>query len=240
MYRVYLVDDEPLALAHCTKAFPWQEHNFEVVGASTKPLDALREIAALAPDVVFTDIHMAAMSGLDLIRHLKEAGSGALFVVVSAYDRFAYARELIRMEGFDYLIKPVEDMQCRDLLTRLQERLDKHAGSARRPATASAELNRILAHLARNFAQKQSLTEIAQLFSISPNYVCRLFSKHLGTTFSAHLSRLRMEHAARLLRVTDKPVKEIAQLSGYDDYFYFCHVFRDTYHCTPTQYRSQS
>lgn len=240
MYRVYFVDDEPLALRHMLSLFPWQEHAFEVCASHTSPTAALREILALSPDVVFTDIHMAQMGGLELITSLKAEGCEALFVVVSAHDKFEYAQRLLRMEGFDYLIKPVEATQCADLLSRLRQRLDARGEKPQRPATASADLNLILSHLQRNFMHRQTLSNIAQQFSISPNYICRLFSKHLNTTFSSCLSKIRMEHAARLLCESELSVKETAAQSGYDDYFYFCRVFRDTYGCTPTQYRQQA
>lgn len=239
MYRVYLVDDEPLALSHIEKTFSWQEHGFEVVGSSTDPGAARQQIPSLLPDVVFTDIQMGPINGLTLIEQLKAEGCDALFVVVSAYDRFEYARRLMRMEGFDYLIKPVEPTQCEELLTNLRKRLDTSADRKQRPTTTSADLNLILAHLSRDFMHKQSLQRIARQFSISPNYICRLFSKHLNTTFSSHLARMRMEHAASMLKATEKSVKEIAIASGYEDYFYFCRVFRETYGCTPTQYRSR-
>lgn len=238
MSSVYLVDDEPLALLHLINTFPWGEHEFEIVGSQTDARAAMQEILSLAPDVVFTDIHMGQMSGLKLIEELKEQDCRSLFVVVSAYDRFEYVRRVLLMEGFDYLIKPVENTQCVELLARLRERLDKGSNKKKRPSTSSPELNQILAHLSQHYMQKQTLTQIAQQFCISPNYVCRLFSKHLGTTFSSHLTKLRMENAAALLRGSEKSVKETAALSGYDDYFYFCRVFRDTYGCTPTQYRT--
>lgn len=240
MYRVYLVDDEPLALSHLVGTFPWQEHEFEVCGSSTEPQAAQREILALAPDVVFTDVHMGQMSGLALIEALQGQGCDALFVVISAHDKFEYARKLIRMEGFDYLIKPVEETQCADLLGRLRKRLDEQDGKKQRPVTASADLNLILVHLQRYFMHKQSLSQIAQQFSISANYICRLFSKHLNTTFSNYLSKLRMDHAAKLLVESELSVKETAAQSGYEDYFYFCRVFRDTHGCTPTQYRQKN
>jgi YesN/AraC family two-component response regulator len=240
MYRVYLVDDEPLALSQMEMLFPWQEHGFIVCGVSTDPIAAAAEVSRVSPDVVFTDIHMASLDGLSLIRQLKEVNRDMLFVVVSAYDRFEYAREMLRLEGFDYLIKPLEEKQCAELLTRLEARLSQRSPAvAPKPATSSAELNLILTHLSENFAQKISLTQIAQQFAISPNYICRLFSKHVGNTFSSHLTKLRMEHAASLLHNAEHSVKEVASQSGYDDYFYFCRVFRDTYGCTPTQYRNQ-
>lgn len=239
MYGVYLVDDEPLVLADMRQSVPWDEHNFTVVGSQTDPVAAEAEILRVAPEVVLTDMKMARLTGLELIARLKEQGCQAEFVVVSAYDRFEYVRQLIVLEGFDYLIKPVQEQQYTELFDRLRQKLDaKYAGHLR-PATASPDLNQILAHLNQHFPEKQSLNQVAQQFSINPSYICRLFSKHLDTTFSTHLAKLRMAHAAKLLRESAKSIKEIAALSGYDDYFYFCRVFREAYGCTPTQYRSQ-
>ena len=237
MFRVYLVDDEALALHHLVTTFPWEEHEFEVIGSQTDPLLAIEEIMEKAPDVVFTDIHMGKMSGLEMVETLKEKGCEAIFVIVSAYDNFEYARKFILLEGFDYLIKPVEITQCVELLTRLQGKLKKTGKKNKKPTTPSIELNLIVAYLQENFQEKQSLAQISQLFAINSNYVCRLFSKHLGTTFSKYLTKVRMENAGKLLLESDKNVMEIAALSGYDDYFYFCRVFRTTFGCTPTQYR---
>jgi Response regulator containing CheY-like receiver domain and AraC-type DNA-binding domain len=239
MYLAYLLDDEPLALSHIETTFPFEEYGFTVAGRHTNPAAAREAILKIVPDVVFIDIQMGSVNGLDLIEDLRQAGCEAFFVVVSAHDRFDYARKLIRLDGFDYLIKPVEKEQCAALLTALKAKLDEKWQNFQRPDTMSAELNLILAYLGQNFAQKQSLAAIAQQFNIHANYICRLFSKHLNTTFSSYLTTLRMSHAALLLQSSEKNVKEIALAVGYDDYFYFCRVFRETYGCTPTQCRGK-
>lgn len=238
MFSAYLVDDEPLILSALRESIPWFEHNFQLVGAATDPGEALREIASLRPDVVFTDIKMPMMTGFDLIKRLREQGAECEFVIVSAYEKFEYARQVIQLEGFDYLIKPVEPIQFADLMERLHRRLEKKFPSRDFPSTSSAELNRIILHLNRNPEEKYSLAGLAKQFNISPNYICSLFSKHMDTTFSAYLLKIRMEYAARLLKGTAKPVKEVAVECGYEDYFYFCRVFRDYFSRTPTQYRS--
>lgn len=238
MYTAYLVDDEPMVLNAMRQSVEWAENNFQVAGQSCDPLTALDEILLIKPDVVFTDIQMPRMDGLELIRNLKEKGSLAEYVVVSAYDKYTYVRQLILLEGFDYLIKPVEREQMAELFARLCGKLMKTREHPKRPATASPELNRILSHLGQHFADRQSLNQIAEQFAINPTYVCRLFAKYLDTTFSTYLQKLRMTHASFLLRTTDQSIKEISAHSGYDDYFYFCRVFKETYGVTPTQYRS--
>lgn len=238
MYTAYLVDDEPMVLNYMRLSVEWAENNFLVAGQSSDPLTALDEILLLKPNVVFTDIQMPRMDGLELIQSLKEKGCQAEFVVVSAYDKYTYVRQLILLEGFDYLIKPVEKEQMAELFTRLCGKLMKTQDSPKKPVTASPELNRILEYLSLHFMDKQSLNQIAERFAINPNYICRLFAKYVETTFSTYLQKLRMTHASFLLRTTDHSIKEISAQSGYDDYFYFCRVFKETYGVTPTQFRS--
>jgi len=237
MYSVYLVEDEALVLADIQQSIPWIENNFYVAGSNTDSSIAYLEIKKLKPDVVFTDLKMPGKSGFDLIREIREQELCCEFVVISAYETFEYARELMLLDGFDYLVKPVLESQFDELFQRLLTKLEHKYGEQLLPNTSSEELNRITAYLNRNLTQKHSLQTIAHQFTINPNYICKLFSKHLDTTFSSYLTRIRMEHAARLLKETNKTVKEIAAFSGYYDYFYFCRIFRGYYQCTPTQYR---
>ena len=239
MYSVYLVDDEALILADMQRSIPWYEHDFQLVGSSTDPQLALHEILHLKPNVVFTDIKMPHMTGFELVTSLREKELECEVVIISAYEQFDYARQVIQLEGFDYLIKPVEKKQYSELLDRLLKRLEKKYPHKNLPTTGSNELNAIVQHLNHNLGQKSNLSQLASLFNISPNYICSLFSKHLATTYSAYLTKIRMEQAARLLAGTDKPVKEVAMESGYEDYFYFCRVFREYYSTTPTQFRNK-
>lgn len=239
MYSVYLLDDEALVLEDMKKSIPWQEHDLMVSGSNTCPLSALDEICTTRPEVVFTDIKMPNMDGLSLIDELRRREIDSTFIVISAYENFDYARELIHLEAFDYLIKPVEERQYTDLLTRLMRRLEKRHPGGSLPATSSDELNHIILYLNKNLHKKHSLKDIAGRFNFSSNYICSLFSKHLGITYSSYITKVRMENAEKLLRGTNKPVKEISAMSGYDDYFYFCRVFRDYFSCTPTQLRGR-
>jgi YesN/AraC family two-component response regulator len=238
MYSVYLVDDEALILSDMERSIPWYEHDFQLVGSSTDPKLALHEILDLKPNVVFTDIKMPHMTGFELAQALREKELECEVVIVSAYEQLDYARQVIQLGGFDYLIKPVEEKQYAQLLDRLLRRLEKKYPHRNLPSTQSAELNAIIQHLNGHLQEKASLGQLAKQFNISPNYICSLFSKHLGTTYSAYLTRIRMEHAARLLAGTEAPVKEVAMKSGYEDYFYFCRVFREYHGATPTQFRN--
>ena len=241
MYRAYVVDDEPLVLEGFIKMPGFAESGYIVAGSAIDPLKASKEIRKTIPDVVFTDLKMPGCSGIELMEDLTRSGIDCEFVIVSAYGEFEESRRFFKMKGFDYLVKPVSDYDLLELLSRLSNKLaGKKPGRGILDETPSPELNMILADLRENFASKQTLEALSVKYKINQNYICHLFSRHLGTTFVSYMTMLRMDEAANLLKNTQKSVKEIAGKCGYNDYFYFCRVFREYYHCAPTVFREGS
>ena len=74
MYRVILIDDEPWALAGLRKIFKPHEKDFEIIAETTSSVEALELIRAKTPDVVFTDIRMPDVSGIDLMKVIRSEG----------------------------------------------------------------------------------------------------------------------------------------------------------------------
>src|SRR5437870_3098356 len=101
-----LVDDEKLAsdeLAYQLKEFP----DVEIVATASNGLEAVKLIQDLEPDVVFLDVQMPGLDGMNVIRKLREKNIPLPhFIMATAYDQ--YAVEAFRLEALDYLLKPVE------------------------------------------------------------------------------------------------------------------------------------
>ncbi|MFN8940342.1 MAG: LytR/AlgR family response regulator transcription factor, partial [Acidobacteriota bacterium] len=101
-----LVDDERLAreeLEFLLRDFI----DVEVVGVAENGVQALEVIETIDPDVVFLDVQMPGLDGLDLIRRIQERKVRLpFFVLATAYDQ--YALEAFRLEAMDYLLKPIE------------------------------------------------------------------------------------------------------------------------------------
>lgn len=108
MYKVMIVDDESWALRGVRNAFDWDKYDFEIIGQYTSAYDAWDAILADAPDLVFTDIRMPEISGLDLMKKARAAGLDTEFVIVSGYAEFEYAQEALRYGALDYLLKPLD------------------------------------------------------------------------------------------------------------------------------------
>jgi len=241
MYRAFFVDDEPLVLESFMSSPIFLECGYINEGYSVNSVEAVEKIIRINPDIVFTDLKMPGLNGVEMMNELKRKGYCGEFVIISAYGEFEESRRFFKMSGFDYLIKPVAEQELQNMLLKLSEKLSEKPGNKKEnnssEKTQSHELNEITIYLTGNLSEKHTLEALAEKFGLKPNYICRLFSRHLDTTFSVYIKNIRMEEASVLLKTTRKTVKEISMLCGYPDYFYFCRVFRDTYKCTPTELR---
>lgn len=102
------------------------------------------------------------------------------------------------------------------------------------------KIREIALYIRDRFHQELSIQTLAERFYLSPNYMCQLFKKETGETIMEHISRLRIDHACKLLRETLLPISQVGEKSGFQDYFYFTRIFKRYMSMTPTQYREQS
>ncbi|MGG1555857.1 response regulator transcription factor [Paenibacillus ferrarius] len=119
MHSVIIIDDEPWAIRGIRNAFQWEKYGFEIIGQFTSVHKALAFIDETCPDLVFTDIRMPEVSGLDLMRITKEKGLDVEFVVVSGFAEFAYAQEALRYGALDYCLKPLDIEMAAPLIEKL-------------------------------------------------------------------------------------------------------------------------
>ncbi|KAA9004096.1 response regulator [Paenibacillus spiritus] len=123
-YKALLVDDEPIILRSLRAAIPWEELRIGIVGEARNGEAALKLIEETAPDIVISDIRMPGIDGLSLMRDVLSANDRLLFIFISGYGEFEYAREALRMGAFDYLLKPIDHDELEVMLERAVEKLD--------------------------------------------------------------------------------------------------------------------
>jgi DNA-binding LytR/AlgR family response regulator len=112
-----LVDDEAGARARLRRMLA-RHPEVSVVGEAEDGLDALEKIEALRPDLVFLDIEMPGLGGLEVVRSLPARVPVPLFVFVTGYDR--HALEAFEVNALAYLLKPVEDERLAQAVERAQ------------------------------------------------------------------------------------------------------------------------
>jgi two-component system, LytTR family, response regulator len=147
--RTLIADDEPRARQFLERLLG--EHNdLDVVGTARGGAEALELIERLGPDVVFLDIHMPDLSGLEVARTLKGARA-PIVVFVTAYDR--YAVEAFELAALDYVLKPVRRERLNETVDRVlgELREGRRAGRTKRmhEALDSEELQKHIPELRR-------------------------------------------------------------------------------------------
>ena len=136
LLRAFLVDDEPLALKRLARLLE-ASGRVVIVGRATDPAKALAQLATDAVDVVFLDIHMPGLSGLQVAERLPP---NAMVVFTTAYEQHAVAA--FEVNAVDYLLKPI-------VRERLHATLDRLAGRRDDPARTGLRetLERLTSHL---------------------------------------------------------------------------------------------
>lgn len=116
MLKVMLIDDEQNILTGLCYLIDWNAQGFEICGTFQNPGQALERASQLQPDLIITDIEMPGTSGLDLIVTLRESLPKSLFVILSAYEEFRYAKRAVDLGVFRYLLKPLAEEDLTNLL----------------------------------------------------------------------------------------------------------------------------
>ena len=107
MYKIMLADDEGIVIDSLTFIIRQNfGENCEI--ASAKTGRSVIELAeSFRPDIAFMDIQMPGINGIEAMKEIKKNNSNTIFIVMSAYDKFDYAKEAINLGVLDYLNKPV-------------------------------------------------------------------------------------------------------------------------------------
>lgn len=238
MYTVYIVDDDPLILDEIIKSVPWLDNGFSIIGFASSPQTAVKEIINQKPDVVFCDLKMPGMDGIEMIQEIASQKIECQYVMLSAYGTFEDSRRFFRQEGFDYLLKPVNLPEVQLVLERLAQKLSvqKPCPPANDTNTMPPVFTELIQYLENNLQKRHTLEDLGKRFGLNPKYLCSLFSKNMDTTLTRYITDMRMKKALDLMKNSNMAYKEIAIDCGYCDYFYFCRVFKEYYGYSPSIY----
>ncbi len=131
MYKVLLVDDEALTREAISENIRWGELGFELIGSCENGREAMEQIAQNPPDLLLTDIYMPYVDGIGLARYVYENYPDIRTVIISGYDEFEYAKQAVRYQVIEYILKPVTPMELTEVLKRAREKLDEERARSR-------------------------------------------------------------------------------------------------------------
>ncbi|MEA5014633.1 MAG: response regulator [Candidatus Limiplasma sp.] len=238
MYRLLLVDDEPLLLEGIARMMDWEAEGFTIVGSARSAAQALDMLTAVSPDIVLTDIRMPEMDGVTLTRELRRRTPGVAVVVLSGYNDFDYVKDAFKAGARDYVYKA--QMSGAGLLDALRGALKNAPPPAGLggdpPPQYQGVLKDITAYIRQNYQHPLSLGALALRFHLNKSYLCQLLKSKTGMSFTEYLSNVRMNRARELLRTGDYTISGVSEAVGFQSFSYFCKTFKENTGMTPSAY----
>ncbi|QQZ58538.1 response regulator [Paenibacillus sonchi] len=123
MYKVMIVDDEPLFRDYLRLKMDWQRHGFRVCCEARNGREALLEAEKHQPHLALVDINMPFMDGIELAVKLKDRFERIVIVFISGHNEFEYLQKAVRTGVQDYLLKPFNEEEMSAMLARIRPKL---------------------------------------------------------------------------------------------------------------------
>ena len=123
MFKFVVIDDEPVIVRDVVSSIESADEDFHVIGTATDGKNGLEIIREKKPDLVFVDICMPVIDGLEMVNILRDEGNQVPVVILSGYQEFDYAKKAIQLEVLDYLVKPMNPFKLKDFLKQLKDKL---------------------------------------------------------------------------------------------------------------------
>lgn len=130
MIKILLVDDEYAQRIYLKKIIDWSAFGCDIVGEAADGNEALAKITELKPHIVFLDVDMPCMNGIELLKIIDTQHENVKTVIVSGHTNFGYARDSIKFGVKYYLLKPLDEDELLEVLHKIideinQEKKDK-------------------------------------------------------------------------------------------------------------------
>ena len=198
MIRALLVDDEAPArgeLRYLLAAHP----EVDVVGEAATAKEAFALAGAVPYDVVFLDVEMPAVSGVDVARLIADQPARPVIVFVTAHER--YAVEAFAVEAFDYLLKPVEPERLARVIERLAQRARPARGRVEKIPVVSAGKTVFLDYDAVRYVEADG--DYSRVHTYDRSYLCTSSLRELEQALpSDRFARIHRSHLVNLAKVT--------------------------------------
>lgn len=244
MLDVLVVEDERIEREALIQLVQGRYHEqLRICGIAESGEAAVARARALHPQVIFLDIEIPGFDGLEAARRIRRAGVDAQVVIVTAYSRFEYAKEALKLDAVDYLVKPYSIRTLDETMARVISRaaassLQENSKRVAEPTddAARSPVARAKAYIESRHIRHITLDEVAEVSGMSKYHLSRTFHKEVGMGIKEYMIRCRIQHARQLLR-RGRSVAEAAYDAGFSDPNYFSRAVKKHTGMTPTELR---
>ena len=124
MYRILLADDEGIMLESLKSIIGSNYGNECEIHTAKTGRAVVEEAEKYPPDICFMDIQMPGLSGIQAIREIQKFNRSVVFVIITAYDKFNYAKEAVNLGVMEFLTKPVNRKVILETCSKAMEKVD--------------------------------------------------------------------------------------------------------------------
>ncbi len=242
MYKVVLIDDEPIIVEGLTRTVPWEKWGCEVVGSANDGLEGIELIRKEKPNIVFSDIAMPGIDGLMMVAALKSEFEDTEFTILTGYRNFDYAQEAIRLGITRFILKPSSMHEIEEAIEKMVANLKKkniEGAEEEQTGAGSFIVRNALNYMKENYGRKITLSEVAEQTYVSQWHLSKLLNKHTGQSFSELLNSIRINEAKALLNDQSLRISDIAEMVGFLDLAHFSRVFKKHVGVSANEYRNK-
>ena len=249
MYKVVLIDDEPIILEGMTRGMNWDKWNCKVVGTAGSGKDGLELIEKEKPHIVFTDISMANMDGLTMLASIKSQHDQMQVCILTGYRDFDYAQQAIRLGVARFLLKPSKMEELEEAMDSMTSHLKEHLEEEQQVEDSEEKtildspannfiVKNALSYIEENYRAKLKLSDVADHAYVSQWHLSKLLNRQTGQSFSDILNNIRIEKAKVLLKEPSLRIGNIAEEVGFQDIAHFSRVFKKLTGISANEYRN--
>lgn len=253
MYKVMIIDDEPIIVEGLSRSIPWEKWNCEVVATANDGMEGKRLIEEYKPNMIFLDICMPEMDGLQMIAAVKSEFANLEVSILTGFRDFDYAQSAIRLGVTRFLLKPSNMNELEEAISAMCENLKKKGILGDEPskdgntedlghenASSSFIVKNAMSYIEANYDHKLTLGEVAEKTYVSQWHLSKLLNRHLGQSFSEILNHVRIEEAKKLLVDPSLRIGDISEQVGFLDLAHFSRVFKKQEGVSANEYRNKT
>ena len=124
MYKILIMDDERQIREGIMKIIPWEQYGFKICAEASNGVEGLKKIEQHCPHVVFVDIRMPVMDGIEFLQELRKRKLHCETVVLSGFNDYDLVRRAMKLGAIDYLTKPFGKDEIIQALEDITERIE--------------------------------------------------------------------------------------------------------------------
>ena len=173
MLKILIVDDEYLVRDSLKMIISKNVKNVDLIDIATNGREAIEKAISLRPDIIFMDIHMPGIDGMEAIREIRTINKDILFVILTAYEFFDYAKEALSLGVSEYLLKPISKNKVIETIEKLSKHVDEKRSNLMREIHLKEKMNSMIPMLEAQFITNK-------IFNIETSYKIDFYENVFG------------------------------------------------------------